>query len=121
MHFDNIIKKFGKKNFDTEYASIVSLDDINNECSFVNSINRCLTVMKKLLQTMKKDKIIMVCTHAENLNLLGKYSVKKWDLQKDGSQLVTNDKYGNYCSCVEFGIKNKKTALLNIKNDSNMI
>jgi hypothetical protein len=89
----NIYKKFGKKNFDTQYKSIVKKNKINKECSYIESITNRLDFINEFKKNVPKNKMTLMCTHCENLGLMYSYIKGVWNLNN-----VNKFSGDNYCS-----------------------
>lgn len=105
----NIFKRYGKENFDYEYESTVSFDDINNEFgvnnSYYKSINNRISSINKISNAL--NGFSLICTHGELIMVIKNYLEKKWE---------TNNLFGgkNYCGGIECHKTKKKLVFTNI-------
>ncbi len=95
----NIYKRYnGEDNFDCEYESTVSFDDINNEFSSSNSYEKSVNNRIKSINEITKNlnKFSLICTHGEVIMLVKNLLEKKW---KNDEENLFGGK--NYCSGLE--------------------
>jgi hypothetical protein len=104
---DKIYKRYGVKRFDTQYNSIYSRDQINNEQTYTDAINIRINTIKIISQMVDKSKITIICAHCETCHLIYNYVNKKWISAKDKDA----PKYG-FISGLKLGVKPSKLIFL---------
>jgi hypothetical protein len=101
---NNIYKRYGKQNFDITYKSIVSIDSINNESSYINSINKKFSTILKISKKIDLNKFNILCTHGEVISYTKSFIEKKWN--RDNISQFSGKK--NYCSFMKINKKNNE-------------
>lgn len=106
---DKIYKRYGVKRFDTQYNSIYSREQINNEQTYTDAINTRINTIKIISQLVDKSKLTLICAHCETCHLLYNYSNKKWI----SSSSKEAPKYG-FVGGIKLGIKPSKLLFLEV-------
>jgi hypothetical protein len=111
MKLKNIWKKYDESNFDVEYESTLSFDDINNEFDESMSYQKSITARLKSINQIVKiiDGFSLVITHGEVIMLIKNYLEKKWETDK-------NNLFGgrNYCGGLECKKVRGKLSMVSI-------
>lgn len=105
LHEKNIMKKFGKKNFDDKYQSIISKETINANINICQQYNTCLDMFKKISKKLEDDTHInLLCTSGRVMLLLMSYIKGEMDFETLRGQF-------GWCVGADVTIKNKKIKL----------
>lgn len=97
----SIYYKYGKKNFDMTYDSIISKETINTNKLEIQQFNTCLKLFKKLIKILNNDTTTILCTSGRVMLLLMSFIKKKLDFD-----LLRN--YFGWCVDISVNIKNNR-------------
>lgn len=78
----NIFKRFGDKLFDIKYKSIISIDEINNPTSLINTMNNRFSAILNISKQINFNKINIICTHGDNMTFIKSFVEETWNQKK---------------------------------------
>lgn len=116
MKLKNIYKKYDNNNFDVEYESNLSFNDINDEFgekySYQKSVNNRLEAVSKIVDILL-DGFSLVVTHGEVIMAIKNLLEKEWKTDKDN---LFGGK--NYCGGLECKKVRNKLSLVSVVSGS---
>lgn len=99
LNKDKIFKRHNSKRFDVQYKSIYSQEQINDEKTYLESINTRIDTLDKIAKLNNASNLTIIIAHCETCHLAYNFTHSKWFSPKE----KTIPKYG-YLKGIKLGV-----------------